>query len=194
MPDLLPRRLASSRRHVLTHPLLRAFCCCRWPRAALPRLRTAARLPRPAERPPSQYGSPAPARRSTPRSSAWHSATTSSSIPVWRSAELPAVGSSAGISRFTAGRKPSARLARPASTADLAGARGGPAVQVPVDLGAVVVASTWHSPDAPRLKLTGAVLGRIFLGQITRWDDPAITALNPGVHLRVLAHHRCPSR
>jgi phosphate transport system substrate-binding protein len=27
--------------------------------------------------------------------------------------------------------------------------------------------------------LTGPVLARIFLGQITRWDDPAITALNP---------------
>jgi len=30
------------------------------------------------------------------------------------------------------------------------------------------------------LKLTGPVLARIFLGQITRWNDPAITALNPG--------------
>jgi phosphate transport system substrate-binding protein len=27
------------------------------------------------------------------------------------------------------------------------------------------------------------VLARIFLGQITRWDDPAITALNPGTSL-----------
>ena len=33
------------------------------------------------------------------------------------------------------------------------------------------------------LKLTGPVLARIFLGQITRWNDPAITALNPGAAL-----------
>ena len=33
------------------------------------------------------------------------------------------------------------------------------------------------------LKLTGPVLARIFLGQVTKWDDPAITALNPGADL-----------
>jgi phosphate transport system substrate-binding protein len=31
------------------------------------------------------------------------------------------------------------------------------------------------------LRLTGAVLGEIYLGKITRWNDVAITALNPGV-------------
>ena len=36
--------------------------------------------------------------------------------------------------------------------------------------------------NAP-LKLTGPVLAQIFLGQITKWDDPALTALNPGAHL-----------
>jgi phosphate transport system substrate-binding protein len=33
------------------------------------------------------------------------------------------------------------------------------------------------------LKLTGPVLAQIFLGQITRWNDPAIAALNPGAAL-----------
>ena len=33
------------------------------------------------------------------------------------------------------------------------------------------------------LKLTGQVLGDIYLGKITQWDDPAIVALNPGVAL-----------
>jgi phosphate transport system substrate-binding protein len=31
--------------------------------------------------------------------------------------------------------------------------------------------------------LTGPVLARIFLGQITRWDDPALASLNPGITL-----------
>ena len=34
-----------------------------------------------------------------------------------------------------------------------------------------------------QIKLTGQVLGDIFLGKITKWNDPALTALNPGVPL-----------
>jgi len=33
------------------------------------------------------------------------------------------------------------------------------------------------------LRLTGPVLGDIYLGKITKWNDPAIVALNPGVKL-----------
>jgi len=70
----------------------------------------------------------------------------------------------------------------PASSTDLAGARGGPAVQVPVDLGGISVAYNVMTLNGS-LKLTGPVLARIFLGQITRWNDPAVTALNPGAAL-----------
>ena len=38
-------------------------------------------------------------------------------------------------------------------------------------------------PAGARLRLTGPVLAGIFLGQITRWNDPAITVLNPGINL-----------
>ena len=31
--------------------------------------------------------------------------------------------------------------------------------------------------------MTGPVLARIYLGQITSWDDTAIKALNPGISL-----------
>ncbi|MGE3520740.1 MAG: phosphate ABC transporter substrate-binding protein PstS [Vicinamibacterales bacterium] len=34
-----------------------------------------------------------------------------------------------------------------------------------------------------RLKFTGPILADIFLGTITKWNDPAITAVNPGVAL-----------
>jgi len=34
-----------------------------------------------------------------------------------------------------------------------------------------------------QLKMTGAVLGDIFLGKITKWNDPALVALNPGLPL-----------
>jgi len=33
------------------------------------------------------------------------------------------------------------------------------------------------------LRLNGQVLAQMFTGKISRWDDPAITALNPGVRL-----------
>ena len=33
------------------------------------------------------------------------------------------------------------------------------------------------------LKFTGPVLADIFLGKITKWNDPAIAKLNPGVNL-----------
>ena len=94
-----------------------------------------------------------------------------------------AVGSSAGITRFTAGQADFGATDVPASAADLAGAHGGPAVQVPVDLGAVSVAYNVLRLNGATLRLTGPVLARIFLGQITHWNDPAIIALNPSAGL-----------
>ena len=58
---------------------------------------------------------------------------------------------------------------------------GGASVQVPVDLGAEAIA--YNLTSLPGLHLTGPVIARIFLGQITNWRDPAITALNPHVSL-----------
>jgi phosphate transport system substrate-binding protein len=34
-----------------------------------------------------------------------------------------------------------------------------------------------------QIKMTGQVLGDIYLGKIAKWNDPALTALNPGVPL-----------
>jgi phosphate transport system substrate-binding protein len=45
------------------------------------------------------------------------------------------------------------------------------------------VAYNLNLPAGARLHLTGPVLARIFLGQITNWNDPAITAVNPGVNM-----------
>ena len=37
--------------------------------------------------------------------------------------------------------------------------------------------------DSGKIKLTGKVLGDIYLGKITQWNDPQLKALNPGVAL-----------
>lgn len=52
----------------------------------------------------------------------------------------------------------------------------------PVVLGAVVV--VYNLPQLPpttKIRLTGQVLGDIYLGKIKNWNDPAIAALNPGM-------------
>ena len=55
--------------------------------------------------------------------------------------------------------------------------------QFPVVIGGVVPVVNVKGIAPGQLKLTGAVLGDIFLGKVTKWNDPAIAALNPGVAL-----------
>ena len=43
------------------------------------------------------------------------------------------------------------------------------------------VGIAYNLPSVPSLVLNADVAARIFLGQITMWNDPAIAALNPGV-------------
>jgi phosphate ABC transporter phosphate-binding protein len=69
------------------------------------------------------------------------------------------------------------------TASEQAAAKGGPITQVPVALGGEGVAYNLSLPAGARLHLTGPVLAEIFLGQITRWNDPALAALNPGVTL-----------
>ncbi|MHB1311845.1 MAG: phosphate ABC transporter substrate-binding protein PstS [Gemmatimonadaceae bacterium] len=80
----------------------------------------------------------------------------------------------------------------PMSDAELSKAKGGKVMHFPMTLGAVVV--TYNVPGVPQgLKLSGAVLGDIFLGKITKWNDPRIAALNAGVKLPardILVVHR----
>jgi len=52
----------------------------------------------------------------------------------------------------------------------------------PTVLGAVVV--TYNLPGLTQpLKLTGPLVADVYLGKITKWNDPAIAELNPGVTL-----------
>jgi phosphate transport system substrate-binding protein len=88
------------------------------------------------------------------------------------------VGSSAGIAAFAAQHVDFAASDVPMTAAEQDAAHGGASVQVPVDLGAEVV--VYHLPGLARPHLTGPVIARIFLGQITNWHDPAITSPQPG--------------
>ena len=56
-------------------------------------------------------------------------------------------------------------------------------VQFPTVIGGVVPVVNIKGINPGQIKLTGQVLGDIYLGKITNWSDPAIKALNPSVPL-----------
>ena len=68
----------------------------------------------------------------------------------------------------------------PMSNDNLAKAPG-KLLHIPTVAGADVVA--YNLPGNPALKLDADVIAGIFLGQIKKWNDPKIAALNPGVAL-----------
>ena len=60
---------------------------------------------------------------------------------------------------------------------------GGNVLHVPAVLGAVVVTYNLPSLSTTQLKFDGNLLVDIFMGRVTKWNDPKIVALNPGVKL-----------
>jgi len=56
-------------------------------------------------------------------------------------------------------------------------------IQFPMIMGGVVPVVTLGGIAPNQLKLTGEVLAELFLGSITKWNDPKIAKLNPGVKL-----------
>ena len=63
-------------------------------------------------------------------------------------------------------------------------------MQFPTVMGGVVPVVNLEGIKAGEMKLTGTVLADIYLGKITKWNDPAIAALNKGVKLPDHRHHR----
>ncbi len=90
------------------------------------------------------------------------------------------VGSGAGLRQIRGKTVDFGASDMPLSDADLS--KDG-LVQFPTVIGGVVPVVNIRGITAGQLRLTGQVLGDIFLGKITRWNDPAISALNPGVPL-----------
>lgn len=80
----------------------------------------------------------------------------------------------------------------PMTDAEIAKAKGGSLLHVPTALGADVITYNLPTVKVP-LNMTGDVIARIFLGQIAKWNDRAITSLNPSVALPaqdILVVHR----
>ncbi len=56
-------------------------------------------------------------------------------------------------------------------------------LQFPAVIGAVVVIVNVPGVDGEKIRLTGELLGEIYVGRIRLWDDPKIAALNPALKL-----------
>jgi phosphate transport system substrate-binding protein len=56
-------------------------------------------------------------------------------------------------------------------------------LQFPTVIGGVIPVVNIQGIKAGELKLSGPVLGDIYLGKIAKWNDPAIKALNPSLNL-----------
>jgi phosphate transport system substrate-binding protein len=93
------------------------------------------------------------------------------------------IGSGGGIKQWTANTVDfGASDAFLADSEIQAAAANGEAVEIPATFGAVVVAYNLKGLAAP-LKMTPDIIAGIFDGTITKWNDAALAAANPGVSL-----------
>lgn len=91
------------------------------------------------------------------------------------------IGSAGGIERFTARTVDFGATDVPMNAQELSRAPG-EVLQIPVTLGGEGIA--YNLPGIQKgLKLTREVVADIYLGKITKWNDPAIAKLNPSVKL-----------
>ncbi len=91
------------------------------------------------------------------------------------------IGSGGGIEQFTAQTVDFGASDAPMQQDEI-GALPGTAIEIPTVLGGVVVAYNVKGLDTG-LKLDGATVADIFLGKVTKWNDPEIASQNPGVNL-----------
>ena len=100
------------------------------------------------------------------------------------------IGSGGGIKQFTEKTVDFGATDAPLSPTEFQ--KAGNAVHIPETIGSVVLAYNLPEVTTP-LKLTGPVIADIFLGKITKWDDPKIKEQNPDVTLPaedIISAHR----
>jgi len=91
------------------------------------------------------------------------------------------IGSGAGIAQLTAKTVDFGDSDAPLND-DQTAKMGAPVLHIPMTSGAVVV--TYNIPGvSASLNLTGKDLADIYLGKVTKWNSPEITATNKGVNL-----------
>jgi phosphate transport system substrate-binding protein len=91
------------------------------------------------------------------------------------------IGSGGGIQQFTARTVDFGATDVPMNAQELA-RTGQPVLQIPVTLGGAAIA--YNLPGVTQqLRLTRQTVANIYLGKVTKWNDPEIAKTNPGVSL-----------
>ena len=92
------------------------------------------------------------------------------------------IGSGGGIRQLSEQTVDFGASDAPMSDDEMSKAKGGPVQHIPTVLGAVCI--TYNLPEVTKtLNLTGDLIADVFLGKVTKWNDPRIAALNKGVAL-----------
>jgi phosphate transport system substrate-binding protein len=90
------------------------------------------------------------------------------------------IGSGGGIKQITAKTVDFGASDMPMKAEDL---QKNGLVQFPAIMGGVVPVVKVEGVKPGQLKFTGPLLADIYMGKVTKWNDPAIAKLNPGVKL-----------
>jgi phosphate transport system substrate-binding protein len=121
-----------------------------------------------------------------------YAGTSDSSVKCSAQVNYQLIGSGAGINDLLQQVVDFGATDAPMTDAQLSQSQNGPIIHIPITLGAV--AMSYNVKGVPnQIKLTGPVIADIYLGKVTFWDDPEITALNPGVsfpHEAITVVHR----
>jgi phosphate ABC transporter phosphate-binding protein/phosphate ABC transporter permease protein PstC len=101
------------------------------------------------------------------------------------------IGSGGGVKLFTEKTVDFGATDAPLTFLEMEKAPG--AVHIPETIGSIVI--SYNIPEVPDkgLKLTGSILADIYLGKITKWNDPQIQKLNPDLFLpaqTIIVAHR----
>ena len=97
-----------------------------------------------------------------------------------KSLNYQSIGSSGGIRQINARTVDFGATDAPVKGEDLD--KNGQ-IQVPAIIGGTVPVVNLDGIKPGELRITGSVLADVFLGNITKWNDPKLVALNPGKNL-----------
>jgi phosphate transport system substrate-binding protein len=101
------------------------------------------------------------------------------------------IGSGGGVKQFIEKTVDFGASDAPLNEEEVQKAKG--AVHIPETIGSVVPAYNLPQIGDAELKLTGPIIADIFMGKITKWDDPKIKEINPELQLpseNIITVHR----